>query len=341
MLHVAIDLGARKSQICVRDEKGTITREQSWPTDGLETVFELLEKPSRVIVETGSESFAVAEQARAAGHEVRVVPASLARSLGVGDHGVKTDKRDARNISAASTRIDLPSVHIPRASSRRRKTLAGMREALVSARTKLINTVRSWLRTKLCRVRTGAAKTFPKRVRERFAQDELELPSYVERQLRAIDQLTEQIVEANAELEQEVRDDPVCRQLMSVPGVGPVTALRFVAAIDTPERFGDAPAVASYIGLTPGEHQSGARQYRTSITKAGDGALRWALVQASWVFRRARPDDPMARWCNEVEHRRGKKVAAVALARKLSGVLFAMWRDGTLYEPRLGAAPVQ
>jgi len=337
MLHVAIDLGARKSQICVRDEKGVITREQSWPTDGLGSVFELLPKPSRVIVETGSESFAVADQARAAGHEVRVVPASLARSLGVGAHGVKTDRRHAQNISAASTRIDLPSVHIPRIESRRRKAMAGMREGLVTARTKLINTVRSWLRTELRGIRSGVPKTLPRRVRERFARDERELPSFVERLLQAVEQLTEQIEAANAELKEEVRQDPICQLLMSTPGIGPVTALRYVAAIDTPERFNGASSVCSYIGLTPREHQSGALQYRSSITKAGDGALRWTLVQAAWVFRRARPNDPMARWCAEVEKRRGKQVAVVALARKLAGVLFAMWRDGTPYDPRLGA----
>ena len=144
MLHVAIDLGSQKSQICIRDEKGNITKEQSCPTNGLKKIFERLPKPSRVIVETGSESFTVAEQAQAAGHEVRVVPSTLAPSLGVGEHGVKTDRRDAQKISEASVLIDLPSVHIPRTESRRRKTLTRMRGTLVEVRTKLINSVRGW-----------------------------------------------------------------------------------------------------------------------------------------------------------------------------------------------------
>lgn len=339
MLHVAIDLGSQKSQICIRDEKGNITKEQSCPTNGLKKIFERLPKPSRVIVETGSESFTVAEQAQAAGHEVRVVPSTLAPSLGVGEHGVKTDRRDAQKISEASVLIDLPSVHIPRIESRRRKTLTRMRGTLVEVRTKLINSVRGWLRTEICRIRSGGAESFSRRVRERFTKDGHDLPSFVERLLGSIEDLSVKISEADEELELEAREDPTCQLLMSVPGIGPVTAMRYVATIDIIERFKGASAVTSYVGLTPGERQSGTRQSRTAITKAGDGKLRWALVQAAWTMRRVRPKDPMVRWCAEVEKRRGKQVAAVALARKLCGVLYAMWRDGTCYNPIRGAAP--
>ena len=108
--------------------------------------------------------------------------------------------------------------------------------------------------------------------------------------------------------------------------------------MDTPERFGDAHALESHLGLTPGERSSGDRTHRTRVTKAGDTAARWALVQAAWTLRRCRPGDPIVRWCNEVEKRRGKQVAVVGLARKLAGVLFAMWRDGTTYQPQRAAA---
>jgi len=114
----------------------------------------------------------------------------------------------------------------------------------------------------------------------------------------------------------------------------------FRSALDEVTRFPSAHAVESYIGLVPGEHSSGERQRRTAITKAGPASLRWALVQAAWSAMRTRKTDPMVRWAREVERRRGRFVAIVALARKLTGILFAIWRDGTVYDARRTAAPI-
>ena len=99
-----------------------------------------------------------------------------------------------------------------------------------------------------------------------------------------------------------------------------------------------AHAVESYLGLVPGEHSSAERQRRTGITKAGPTALRWCLVQAAWAARRARRKDPMQRWADQIEQRRGTRVAVLALARKLAGILYALWRDGAVYEPRRAGA---
>lgn len=285
------------------------------------------------MLETCSEAFAIADAALAFGHEVRVVPCSLVRSLGVGARGLKTDRRDAQILSEVSCRIDLPSVHIPKSLSRERKTLCGMREGLVEARTKLINTVRGWCRTQNHRLPTGDTSTFARRVRTSFEKVGVILPSYVARQLKAIEALSEQITEADGELAMEAQQDDTCARLMTVPGVGPVTAVRFAATLDEVGRFGGAHAVQSYLGLVPGERSSSERQRRTSITKAGSPKLRWALGQASWSARRTRKDDPIVQWCLQIEQRRGRAIAMVALARKLAGILFAVWRDGTTYQP--------
>jgi transposase len=335
MDHIAIDLGGSKSQICVRSSDGTILEERRVPTAELSLYLAKRSKtPSRVIVETCAESFTVADSARQLGCEVRVVPATLARALGVGARRTKTDERDARSLSEASCRMDLPSVHIPSLPSRQRKTQCGMREALVASRTQLINTVRGWTRGQGIRIRAGGAETLPARVRQAVST----LPSYVERQLGMIDQLTAAIREADEELEREARADPTCRRLMSVPGVGPVTAIRFVSAIDQVERFHDAHSLQSYLGLAPGEWSSGERQRRTGITKAGCTQTRRTLVQAAWVHKLRRPSDPASIWAAAVEKRRGKLVAIVALARKLAGVLYALWRDGTTYDSARGAS---
>jgi transposase len=210
-----------------------------------------------------------------------------------------------------------------------------MREALVQARTKLINTVRGWMRGQVIRIRSGASRTFPERVRTAAMSREIELPRFVVRQLETLETLNAQIGEADKEVREYAKNNEVCRRLMTVPGVGPVTALRFVAALDTVERFTSAHSVQSYVGLTPGEHSSSKLKRRTSITKAGSPELRWALVQAAWAARRTRNNgvDPMVVWSRGVEERRGKRIATVALARKIAGVMFAVWRDGTTYDP--------
>src|SRR5689334_9563359 len=104
MNHVAIDLGGRESQICVRSSDGAIIAEDRWPTRSLKKYLEKL-SPSRVVVETCAEAFGVADMARAAGHDAVVVPATLVRALGVGARRLKNDVRDARNLSEASCRI--------------------------------------------------------------------------------------------------------------------------------------------------------------------------------------------------------------------------------------------
>jgi transposase len=320
-----------ESQICVRQPDGQISLERKLPTSSLGSYLRRQPK-SRVVLETCAEAFRIADAALDVGHEVRVVPATLVRSLGVGARRIKTDRRDAQVLSEVSCRIDLPSVHVPTHVARQRRSMCGMREELLASRTALTNCVRGWARTQLLKIRSGDMTTFPKRVRVAALSSPDGLPEYVERLLKVVESLNEQIAAADAELEALAAQDTVCQRLMSVPGVGPVTSLRFVAALDDRSRFPSAHAVQGFLGLTPGENSSSKRQQRTGITKAGPAPVRRTLVQAAWNFRRLRPLDPISRWAQGIEQRRGKFVATVAVARKLAGVLFALWRDGSRYE---------
>src|SRR2546423_12651639 len=108
---------------------------------------------------------------------------------------------------------------------------------------------------------------------------------------------------------------------MTVPGVGPITAMRFVATLDDIKRFSTAHDVQSYLGLTPGENSSSTRRQRTHLTKAGSPQMRWLLVQAAWSAQRSAPMHPMVVWTKQIAERRGRRIAAVALARKLAGIL--------------------
>lgn len=335
MQHVAIDLGGKESQLCVRASDGQILLEQKVATRTLGIFFKR-QPHSRIVLETCAEAFHIADLALSSAHEVRVVPATLVRSLGVGSRGIKTDRRDAQVLSEVSCRIDLPSVHVPSDVARQRRTLCGMRAALVDSRTALTNTVRGWSRTQLFKVPPTTTAHFPKRMRDAALALPEGLPEAVDRLLKALDSLNEQIARADQELLELAEGDPICKRLMSVPGVGPVTSMRFVAAIDDVSRFATAHAVESYLGLTPGENSSSDRKQRTGITKAGPAAVRGALVQAAWNVRRTRPKDPIVVWAAGIEQRRGKFVATVAVARKLAGILFAIWRDGSVYSPQRG-----
>jgi len=338
MEHIAIDLGARESQVCVRAGDGTIVLEARCATATLCT-FLGQRPPSRVVVETCAEAFRVAAVARELGHQAVVVPAGLARALGVGTRGLKSDVRDARHLSEASCRMArLPAVHVPEPRSQARKGECALREALVTTRTKLVNTVRGWLRGQAAGpLRRCTPPTLPARVRAHLAAHGQVVPDAVERVLHVIEALTGQIRAADAALTALAQEDAVCRRLMTVPGVGPVTAVRFAAAVDDVQRFPRASAVQSYLGLVPGEDSSAERRRITGITKAGPSRVRWTLIQAAWCVRRLRPQDPAVQWARRVESRRGRPVAAVAWARKLAGILYALWRDGTVYDPQYPA----
>jgi transposase len=336
--HIAIDLGKMEAQVCRRSGSGEIVEEKRIPTNKVEDYLRKRER-ARVIVETCSEAFEVADAVLALGHEVRVVPSKLAPSLGVGSHGIKTDRRDAQKLSEASVRMDLGSVHIPSKASRERKAICGLREALVVARTQLINSVRGYLRTRRMSPKSGAASTFPERVRRRLSEDPKGMPLAVERQLVVIESLNAQIAEADQELSELAEQDETCRLLMTMPGVGPLTSVLFQATIDDVSRFPNGHRMESYLGLTPGEDSSSTRKRLTSITKAGPTRLRWVLGQAAWSLWRTRPNDPLVRWAEDVAKRRGRKVAVVALERRMAGVLRAMWRDGKPYDPTRAVPP--
>ena len=253
MDHIAIDLGSRESQICVRTSEGKVVEEERVSTRSLGKYLARRSR-SRVVVEACAEAFSVADAALAAGHETIVVPASLAPSLGVGERGIKTDVRDARNLSEASCRMSrLPSVHVPTQTSRERKSTCGIREALVQVRTKLVNAVRGWARAQgLGTIRSGSVDTFSHRLQEHVSKRQGEVPTYLKRALISIETLSRQICEADKELEEKAEGDPTCRLLMTAPGIGPTASVRFAAVVDEIERFPGAHRLESYLGLTPG-----------------------------------------------------------------------------------------
>ncbi len=299
---------------------------------------DLLRRPSksRVVVETCAEAFHVADRRSSWGTRCGWCPRCWCGSLGVGARGVKTDERDARALSEVSTRLDLPSVHVPSHESRKSKSLCGMRDALVGSRTQLINTVRGWMRGQTFKVGIGQDRDF-------LSSAEAEprpsgAAAYVARQL-AGDRTDDGAHPRSGQgARSDRQEDPTCPSLMSVPGVGPVTAIRFVAALDEIGRFPSVAQVQSYLGLTPAENSSSERQRRTGITKAGPPALRASLVQAAWAARSSSRSAPDARWCSGGREETRQEHRDRCARSKALAILFAIWRDGTFYSPRTTGA---
>ena len=190
------------------------------------------------------------------------------------------------------------------------------------------------------RIPTGGAKGFLARLEAVRLPEHLRLE--IQPLLDVMKLLDLQIADADKQLARHVATDPVARRLSTVPGVGPVTAVTFTAVLDTCERFGSAREVRAYAGLVPREMSSGERQQRGRITKAGNNQLRSLLVEVAWCVMRTRKAEPLSlqQWAQRIAARRGKRIASVALARKLAGVLYAMWRDSTEFgQPKNPARP--
>jgi transposase len=240
----------------------------------------------------------------------------------------KTDRQDARLLLRLMMEDRFPRIWVPDAANRDLRQLLWHRHGLVQMRTRVMNqlhvvALNEGLRRKKARWRPAGRKEL-----ESFA-----LAPWASRRrqdlLDLLDQLTPKIHELTCALQQQVKKRPVTRRLMTHPGVGPLTALAFELVIGTPERFHCGKQIASYVGLVPEEKSSGDRRRLGHISEQGNVLLRFLLVEAAQVTVRSQ-----AQWRSKffpLAMRRGRKIAKVAMARKLAVHLYWMWRQGCDY----------
>ena len=330
MVYGAIDLHLRTSRIRIIDGEGRVLRDGGVATtaDRLVAAF-ASPGPMRIVIESGTESEWVAQALEAAGHEVVVVDPNFAPTYGDAQRKVKTDKRDVAALAEANRRGWYRPAYRVSAAQRERRQVLRSRRQLVQMRSGTISLVRSLLRQ--CGYRLGSGRS--ERVPERLAG--LTLPAALRETLtplrRVLETVTAEIALIDARLLQHARQDAVVQRLQSVPGVGPVVALSFRAFVDDVSRFADAGRVSAALGLVPWEQSSAERQHRGHISKVGPRELRSLFVQAAWVHWRVARHSPLGEWTTQLAARRGKRIAVVALARRLSRILFALWRDDTTF----------
>jgi len=331
MEYGAIDLHKRYTWIRLVNAEKEVTFERRVPTtrDAFTSAFAGRPR-ARVLIESATESEWVARTIEACGHEVVVAAPSYGLMYGHRDPRIKTDRRDVLALSEACRLGIYRHAHRVSADQRQRRRALKVREVLVRQRTMLINLLRAELRQEGVRLPTCAAENAGDRYRALTLPTEL--TTVLSPVVAQLDELNDAIAASTDALTATAAADPIVRRLQTAPGVGPITALTFRAVLDDIGRFEDARSVAAYIGLVPREDSSGERQRKGAITKAGPTNLRSLLVQASWVaWRQKTSGGALHAWVERLASRRGKRIAVVALARRLARILYAMWRDGKDY----------
>lgn len=328
MEYGAIDLHSKESEIRIVTAAGEVVLHRRVATTraGLSGIFG--GRPRlRILVESGTESEWVAQQLEELGHEVVVADPNYALMYGQRSRRIKTDRRDAIALGEANRLGVYRPAHRVSSAQRTVRRQLQVREQLIRMRTQMINLLRGQLRSEGLRIRSGRAESFVARYRAVAASPTLR--AVLEPVVQALSALEPLIATADAWAHDTAHRDTVARRLMTAPGVGPITALTFQSALDTVTRFGGPGAVTAYLGLVPQEDTSAERQRRGPITKAGPGRIRAVLVQASWaIWRSLSGSATLHAWVHRLADRRGKRIAIVALARRLARILFAMWRDG-------------
>src|SRR6266404_1115521 len=241
----------------------------------------------------------------------------------------KTDRQDAQHILRLLLKDDFPRIWIPSWENRDLRQLLWHRHRMVQARTRIMNQLQA--------VALNEGLRSKKRLWREHGREQLEsfrLAPWASRRrqdlLELLDRLNPTIAELTEAVEQEAEKFSEAQRLMTHPGVGPLTALAFVLVIGTAERFRCGKQIASYLGLVPSEDSSGERRRLGHISKQGNSLLRFLLVEAAQVTVRSDPD-----WRRHFLHlamRRERRIAKVAMARKLAVRLYWMWRKQWNYE---------
>jgi transposase len=331
--YIGIDVSLESSSLCVVDATGKIVREArvaSEPEALVRYCRELGLAVARIGLEAGPLSQWIYAGLTKAGFEAvlletRQVKAALSAMT------VKTDRKDARGIAQLLRMGWYRPVHCKSPPAQELRALLTGRKLL---QTKLLDIelgIRGLLRGFGLKVGAISQGRFEARIRELIAGQAM-LERVIEPMLHARESLSREFHALHRAMLAVVREDAVCRRLMTVPGVGALVALTFTSAVDDPARFSRARAIGAHFGLTPKRYQSGETDIVGSITKIGDGMARAALYEAAHVMlTHASRFSSLKRWALDVAKRRGLRRAKVALARKLSIVLLRIWTTGGVF----------
>jgi len=326
-----LDVSVKETSVCIVDDTGRIVREVKVASEP-EALLAVLTNPNyhfkRIGLEAGPLSQWLYSALAEAGLPVICVETRHMRAVLKAQIN-KTDRNDARGIAQMMRVGPYRPVHVKTLRSQKLRMLLTHRKLLQAKAIAIENDLRSTLRNFGLKVGMVGNVKFEGRIKE-LVENLPDLAILVEPLLIVRRVLHEQLGILHRRLLDIVRNDDVCRRLMTVPGVGPVVALTYHATVDVPARFKNSKAVGASFGLTPSRHQSGESDRPGSISRCGDEMMRMMLYEAAQVMlTRTNKWSWLKAWAMKIARHRGMKKAIVALARRLAVIMHRMWVDGT------------
>jgi len=335
-----LDVSLEETAICVVDETGRIVKEARAGSEP-QALSEALRKVDLPLERVGLEACSptawlhdglCADGLPAICIETRQASAAMKTMPN------KTDRNDARALAQIMRTGWYRQVHVKSRQCRLWRSLLVARRTVLNEMRTIENVVRAILREVGIKLGTPSRTAFAGRVREVAGTDPIVMP-LVEPLLTILATMLGEFTRLTKQVLGIVRKEEICRRLMSVPGVGPITALAFRATIDRPDRFKRSRDVGAHLGLTPARYQSGETDIQGKVSRCGDELARTALYEAAHTLLvRSKKWSSLRAWGINIAKRRGMARARVAVARKLAVILHRMWADAT--EFRYGKAPV-
>lgn len=336
MRMIGLDLGARHIAYCeVRDGK-VVERLAVKEFRQLKSRLGPGTEPAKVGFEACREGWHVHDKLVEWGHEPLMLDTTRIRQIGVGQHKRKNDEIDAEVIATAVEEGRVPLAHVLSPARRQLRAELSVRSALVETRSCYITTIRGLARAGGVLLQRCEPEHFCRRLSEQQLAQEFQ--QRIAPLVEVLGTLQRQLDEVEQRILKLVEKEPAVVLCATIPGVSLIVAAVFISVIDNADRFKKSDSVGAYIGLVPSEDTTGGPSNRRlgSITKQGNSHARAMLVQAAWSIFRQDPDqNPLTAWAHHIANNRGKqgkRIAVVALARKLAGVMWAMCRDGTVFD---------
>lgn len=334
MSHFAgLDVSMKTTSICVISTDGEILLETSVLTEP-DTIAAALKPFKATLKKVGHETGSLAPWLHKAlqreGLPIVCLEALHTRALLAGQRN-KTDAADALGIAQILRAGWFKATHVKSDEAHRMRIVLAHRRSLKRKALDLENALRHTLKAFGVRLHATGRKGMATAVREAVGDDPL-LSRLADGMLHARDVLLCEFDRLDKLVAELAGGDAVCRRFMTVPGVGPVTALAFKAAVDDPTRFRRSRTLGAHFGLTPHRYQSGETDRSGHISKRGDGDVRTLLYEAAMsMLVRTKAPSALKAWGLRLAKKRGLKRACVALARRLAAVLHRMWLDGSSF----------
>jgi transposase len=329
-----LDVSMKETHVCVVDRDGDVVLETMATTLPEAIAAALAKAPScqRVVLETGRMAPTLYHGLAALGVPVICIESRQAYQALKSLATHKTDRNDARGLAQLARTGFFKPVHVKSLPAHAVRALILARKKLVGQRVTLENQIRGLAVVFGVRLPRGLSPAFADQV-VNGSRGITGLSAAMCGLLAARNAVLEAITAIDRDLKRLARASAACRRLMTIPGVGQLTALAFAAAIDEPERFRRSRDVGAYLGLVPRRYQSGEVDYTGSISKCGDRRVRTLLYEAANVMlTRYRGKLALKDWALAIGRRSTMRKARIALARRLAIIMHAMLRHGTEFK---------